>query len=314
MQISSAMTDAYSQRLRWAADLALLGIAAIWGATFFMVKDATREFSVMVFLTLRFTLASLVLLPFAVRLGRWPTRREWLWGIIAGLLFCGGYIFQTFALRLIGPGRTGFITGLYVVLVPILALVLLRHPISLRVLVGTGLAFVGLTLLSYAPGGDLIGDFLSFLCAVSYASQILAVEKFPRGADWRIMALIQSGCVAIVCGLLLPVLATVRTCSAPVCQSLLPFADPLPTSIPLNVWAVAAFTGVLATALGLAVQVWAQRILPPSDAALIFAMESPFSALFGIMFSGDVLTTGGLAGCGLILSGMLTTSLNSQEK
>ncbi len=302
------------RRMRLLADAALLGIAAIWGATFFMVKDATSSFPVLAFLVIRFVLASLVLLPFVLRVRRWPTRQEWKWGLIAGMAFCGGYISQTFALRMIDSGRTGFITGLYVVLVPILALVLLRHTMTIRVIVGTVLALVGLTLLSYSPGGSFVGDLLAFLCALSYALQILAVEKFPKGADWRIMSLIQSGCVAVMCGVLLPVLAAVRTCQSPLCTSLVLFADPLPTTLPLMVLAVAAFTGVLASALGLAAQVWAQRILPPSDAALIYAMESPFSALFGWLFRGEMLATSGLVGCGLIMAGMLSTALGGETK
>src|SRR3954470_9781753 len=83
---------------RWIADLALLGIAAIWGATFFMVKDATSTFPVMAFLAIRFSLASLALLPFVLRLRRWPTSHEWRWGLVAGVAFFLGYLSQTFSL------------------------------------------------------------------------------------------------------------------------------------------------------------------------------------------------------------------------
>src|SRR5215813_13990195 len=140
---------------RLLADLSLLGIAAVWGATFFMVKDATSAFPVIAFLALRFSLASAALLPFVIRARRWPTRLELFWGLLGGLLFCAGYVFQTFSLRLIDSGRTGFITGLYVILVPVLALVLLRHSLKLRAMVGAVLAVVGLWLLSNAPGGNL---------------------------------------------------------------------------------------------------------------------------------------------------------------
>jgi drug/metabolite transporter (DMT)-like permease len=297
MEASVSLVVPAPRRARWLADGSLLTIAAVWGATFFMVKDAISTFPVMAFLAIRFTLASAVLLPLVLRARRKPMRAELKWGVIAGLLFCGGYVFQTFALGRIGSGRTGFITGLYVVMVPILALLLLRHRLTRRVILGTLLALVGLTLLSYAPGGDLFGDILAFLCALSYALQILAVEKFPKGADWRTMALIQAGCVAVIC--------TVLT----------PFFGPVPTTIPLNVLGVAAFTGLIASAVALAVQVWAQRVLPPSDAALIFAMEAPFSALFGFMFKGerDIFAVNGLIGSTLILAGMLVTAIGGEE-
>ncbi|MEP7289258.1 MAG: DMT family transporter [Chloroflexota bacterium] len=314
MQTSPVTIVPESRSGRWLADFALLGIAAVWGTTFFMIKDATSTFPVLTFLAIRFTLACLALLPFVWMVRRWPSRREMIWGLVAGLAFCAGYIFQTFSLRLIDSGRTGFITGLYVILVPVLALVLLRHKFSLRAIIGAGLAVVGLALLSNAPGGNWLGDVLAFLCAVSFAAQILAVEKFPKDADWRIMTLIQSACVAVICGILAPLLAIVHGCESTICQGLQPFADSLPTSIPLVVIGVAGFTGVVATAMGLAIQVWAQRRLPPSDAALIFSMESPFSALFGWFFRGETLTAGGLLGCGLILMGMLTTALGNENQ
>src|SRR5215203_1472609 len=89
---------------RWFADVSLLGIAAIWGATFFMVKDATSIFPVMSFLAIRFGLGSLALLPFVLRVHRWPTPHEWRWGLIAGVAFFVGYLFQTFSLRLEDSG------------------------------------------------------------------------------------------------------------------------------------------------------------------------------------------------------------------
>ncbi len=298
---------------RWAAEGTLLAVALIWGATFFMVKDATRDFSVLAFLALRFTLASLVMLPLVLHLGRWPRPAEWRWGLIAGLILALSYISQTFALRGLGAGRTGFLTGLYVILVPFFALVLLRHRLQRRVLIGAGCAVIGLALLSGAPGGDLLGDGLALACAALYALQILAVERFPADADWRIMALLQLATVAVVCGALLPILAGTQGCSGGVCSLLAPFADPLPSAVPLPVFTSALFTGIAASSVALSVQVWAQRILPPSDAAVIYAMESPFAALFGIMFEGETLTIGALLGCALMLAGMLITSLGGSK-
>ncbi len=297
-----------SARQRLVANVAMLGLAAVWGATFFMVKDATHDFPVLAFLALRFALTALLMLPLAIRLGRLPRKAELRWGLIAGLLLCAGYIFQTFSLRLIDSGRTGFITGLYVVMVPFLALMLLRHKLTRRVLIGTVCALIGLTLLSYAPGGSLLGDGLAFLCALSYALQILAVEKFPRDADWRIMSVLQTGTVAVICLTLMPLLALIRGCETILCSAAQPFADPLPTLLPIFVLTTALFTGIAASGVGLSIQTWAQKILPPSDTALIFAMEAPFSALFGAVFKGEVLTFSALVGCSLILSGMLITS------
>src|SRR5258708_23134779 len=145
-----------AKRGRLGADLALLTVAGIWGATFFMVKDATSPFPVLAFLAIRFVLACAALVPFVIRLGRWPRHAEWQWGLIAGVAFCAGYIFQTFSLRLVDSGRTGFITGLYVILVPLLALVFLKHPLHLRALIGAALAVFGLAFLFHVPPGEVL--------------------------------------------------------------------------------------------------------------------------------------------------------------
>lgn len=296
---------------RRVAEIALIGVAVIWGSTFFLVKDATATFPVLAFLVLRFTIATLAMLPLTIRAGRWPTGREWQLGSAAGLLLGLSYIMQTFALRVLGAGRTGFLTGLYVVIVPFLALLLMRHPITRRIALGAGLAVIGLALLSGAPGGDLLGDVLALLCGFLYALQILIVEHFPRGSNWRLMTPIQLGVVALLCVGLLPIMALAHDCSAGWCTLLHPFADPLPVALPFVVWGTALFTGLFASSLALSVQVWSQRILPPSEAALIYALESPFSALFGIAFLSETLTLGALFGSGLMLAGMVVSSLGS---
>ncbi len=290
------------------ADVATLIVAAIWGATFFMVKDATATFPVLAFLALRFCLTALVMLPLVLRLRRWPRGSEVRWGILAGAMLTLGYILQTFALRRIESGRTGFITGLYVVLVPFLALVLLRQRLSVRVLGGTLIALAGLVLLSYAPGGELLGDLLAFGCAASYALQIIVVERFPKGADWRVMTVMQVATVGITSAVLLPLFASARGCESGLCTLLQPFADPLPTALPLLVLATALFTGLLASGVGLSVQVWAQRRISPSEAALIYAMESPFAALFSVVFAGELLTERAIFGGVLIVAGVIVTT------
>ena len=308
-----ALSTASRSRQRLIADGALLLVALIWGSTFFMIKDATSHFAVLAFLTLRFAIAFCALIPFMLRTGRWPQRAEWRWGILAGVLLGLSYAFQTFALRQLGAGRTGFLTSLYVVMVPFAALLLLRHPLRRRVLIGTACAVVGLILLSEAPGGDLIGDGLGIGCAALYALQILAVERFPKGSDWRIMAGVQLGTVAAICGGLFALLSITRGCDLGVCLALRPFADPLPPTLPIEVLAIALFTGITASSLAFSIQIWAQRILPPSDATLIYALESPFAALFGVIFLGEVLTIGALIGAGLMLAGMLITALGGES-
>lgn len=311
MTATTASTNPFNSRLT--AFILLGAVAAIWGATFFVIKDATATFSVLAFMTIRFAIASIALLPFVLSLRRWPNVAELRWGVGAGVLFTFGYIFQTFALRLADSGRVGFITGLYVVLVPLLALVLLRYRLKLRIIIATALALGGLTLLSYAPGGSFAGDLLAFLCALSFAGQIVLVEKFPKHTDWRYMAILQTICVALFCALLLPLMSAIPQCRSELCVVLQPFSDQFPTDLPLKVLGVAAFTGLLASAFGLWVQIWAQKILPPSDAALIYALESPFAAIFGVMMLGERLTFGAIVGCVLLSLSMVVMTVAGNQ-
>jgi drug/metabolite transporter (DMT)-like permease len=308
-----AAHPATPDRRRWLAISGLLFISAVWGATFFIIKDATTDYSLMAFLVVRWFIATLALLPFCIRLRRLPRPAEWRWGVRAGIPFSLGYLFQIMALRVIDSGRVGFITGLYVVLVPVLALVFLRYRLHVRVAISGVLAVCGMILLSNAPGGSLAGDLLAFLCALSFAAQILVVEKFPKGMDWHYLAMIQAGSVVLMGAALIPLLAAAQTCQGVLCAWVTPFADALPTALPLNVLGVAAFTGLVASALGLFVQVWAQRILPPSDAALIYAMESPLAVVFGVVFLSERLTPGAFVGCALIFAAMLLVTLAGSQ-
>ncbi|MBX3086715.1 MAG: DMT family transporter [Anaerolineae bacterium] len=305
----TAATISSTPRQRWTALIALLLIAAMWGSTFFLVKDATANYSLLTFLVLRWSIAALALLPFCLMLRRYPTRLEWRWGLGAGVLFALGYVLQVAALRVSDSGRVGFVTGLYVVLVPVLALITLRYPIKRRIWISGALAVAGMVLLANAPGGSVFGDVIALLSAVSFAAQILVIEKFPKGMDWRFVSLLQAAVVAAAGVVLLPIFAAFSGCSGALCALIAPFADPLPTSLPLNVVLVAVFTGVVASGLGLVIQVWAQRLLPPSEAALMYSAESPFAAVYGVMFRGEVLTVNAVIGCGLLFAGMVVVSL-----
>lgn len=297
--MTSATPRTAKTRAHFTADAALLLVAAIWGATFFMVKEATVSFPVLGFLALRFLLVMVIMSPLVIRLRRWPTRAELRWGLTVGVFLTLGYLGQTFAMRVIDAGRAGFITGLYVVMVPFLAWILLGHKITRRIWIGTITALVGLVLLGYAPGGDLVGDLLAVGCALAYALQILAVGKFPKGMDWRWLMVIQMGTVGVITLLLL--LGSV------------PFGQPLPTEIPPSVIFTALFTGLMASGFGLSVQIWAQKILTSSEAAIIYAMESPFAAFFGVVFRGEIVTLPAIVGGGLIITGVLVTTVGANS-
>jgi drug/metabolite transporter (DMT)-like permease len=279
------------------ADLALLAVAAIWGATFVMVRAAVADTGPFTFLALRFSLAAgLLALLFAGRL-RHAGRRAWAAGALVGLFLFAGYAFQTMGLRDTTASRAGFITGLAVVLVPFVAWAWLRRPPGPGPFAGVLLAVAGLALLAWQPGERLAfgrGDWLVLACAVAFALHIVALGAFAPRLDARALAAAQ---IATAAGLALVAAAWLESADLA--------ADP-PTATVLG---AAAFTGLFATAVAFAVQSSAQAHTTPTHVALIFATEPVFAALAGVALAGETLTRSAWAGCALILVGMLTAEL-----
>lgn len=275
--------------------LALLAVTVIWGATFVMVKGAVALVDPLFFLALRFSLAFLVLAVIFWKELRKVSPRHLLAGIAIGIFLFGGYVFQTVGLQYTTASKAGFITGLYVVIVPLLSAIFLRKAPGKVVLVGVVLATVGLGFLSLRGDGSLaMGDIIVFGSAVSFALHIMAVGRFAPDMDPRALTTIQIGAAA-----LLSWLGAVAT-------------GGIGLPLPLSVWWAAAFTGVLATALAFGVQCVAQRFISPTRTALIFTGEPVFAGAFGILLAGEILGPRSIAGCALILAGILMPPLRSR--
>ncbi len=288
------------------ADAALLLVTLIWGSTFVMVKDAVAAYPVFGFLGIRFAFAALALLPLLLlrrrtgsravlgpRMGiaSLPRCADLLAPLLIGVALFAGYGFQTSGLHLTTPAHAGFITGLSVVLVPLAAAVLWRHAPGLGAWFGVGFATVGLALLSWQPGRPLNGgDLLVFGCSVAFAGHILLTGRFAARVDPLWLTFGQIVTVAALCGV----------------ASLLWEARPALTPAVLF---AAVFTGLLATSAAFGVQTLAQRFTTPTHTALIFAAEPVFAALFSFLLIGEALGPRQLAGCALILAGMLAAEL-----
>jgi drug/metabolite transporter (DMT)-like permease len=298
----SRLEEGFRARRQLAADGALLFVTLIWGATFVMVKDAVSAFPVFSFMALRFTLAALALAPLVL----WQSRRNrrqipairpsrsagvLLPSLLVGTALFTGYAFQTFGLQLTTPAKAGFITGLSVAIVPIVAALVMRQPPSRNAWIGVSLATLGLALLSLTA--DLTvqtGDLLVMCCAVAYAAHILLLGHFAPRHNAMQLALGQIATVAVL-SLAAALIFDPRV--APTRQVL--FA--------------AAFTGVLATAVAFFIQTVSQRFTTSTHTALIFAAEPVFAGLFSFLLIGEVLGPRQLIGGALILGGMLVAEL-----
>jgi len=275
------------------ADGSMLMVAIIWGFTFPMVKDAVTGFPVYSFLAIRFAIATLALLLITWRLLRSVPARWMAFAFAAGLVNFAGFALQTYGLQTVSPGRTAFITGLYGAMVPFMMAFIGRGRITRPVWAAIVLSVLGLSCLFWQ---DLTlsvssGDALIVLCAFAFAAQIVMVGLFPKDIDPRPLATLQSA----ACFIAAAAFALLND-------------RPLP-ALPINTLGAAAFTGILATAVALVVQTWAQRHSPTSHAALIFCTEPVWGALAGLTLFGEVFTPIAVLGCALMLLGMMAPDL-----
>ena len=209
-----------------------------------------------------------------------------------GVFLAGGYIFQTLGLEETTASNTGFITGLFVVLTPVLGAVFLRQRIPVSAWVAAGMAMLGLWFLSGAGGDfELRGDGLVFLCAISLAAHILATASAVRRFDVGALLAVQLGVVGLV---------SLAIAAA---------AGQLEPPEGTTVWSALIVTSLVASALGFFVQSFAQKHSPPARTALILASEPAFAGLFGWLLNDERLTATGWLGAALIMAAILAVEI-----
>jgi drug/metabolite transporter (DMT)-like permease len=286
------------------AHLLLLGVVAVWGATFSLVKDSFRDASPLLFNLLRMTLAAIALALFNRRHLRHITRPTLTAGAIVGLFLAAGYQLQTAGLARTTPAKSAFITGLVVVFVPLLTAIPALRPAGTHAprnaaFLGAILAFAGLLLLTTPTGTTAaniftsvgLGDFLTLLCAIAFAGHLLSLaHTSPR--------------------IPIPQLATLQIAFA---AAFMLLTLPLDQSIYLRVTPrllfALAITSLLATAAAFTIQSWAQQHLPPTHTALLLTLEPVFAWLVSFLFLGERLSPRSFTGAALILGGILFTEL-----
>lgn len=277
---------------RYGVQGALLGVAIIWGWAFVVVADAIALYPMYAFLAWRFALAALAFVAFYPRVLKKLSAETVRFGVFAGLFLAAGYIFQTWGLDGAGkttPARAAFITGLYVVITPLLQAVLLKRRPRKSTLLGGAIALGGLWLLSgigQSGGGWVWGDTLVAVCAVAYSIHIIVLGATGEKHDVAVLTLVQLLTVAAVCG----IISAVKEHAS------------LPTN-PAVIFAI-LLTGVLASAVAFVVQTWAQQKLPPSRVALILVTETAWGGVFGWSAAG-VWPVREVLGAGLMFAGLV---------
>jgi drug/metabolite transporter (DMT)-like permease len=267
--------------------LALVGVTVIWGITFVQVQDAIALYPLFAFLAVRFTISTVVLAPFAYGSLRRLPRSGYLVGAGVGTLLATAYALQTAGLDRTTVASTGFITGLYVVFTPLLALAVFGTAVPRALWLGIALAVAGLLLLNGVPGGSTLGNLLVLANALFQALQITALERYAPRYDPRALTFLQ-----------------MATSAAAFVVIALALGD-LEAPHGRTVWSALIVTGIFAGALGYLVATWVQSRTTAARAALVYTLEAPFAALAGVLLADEVLGWAGWLGCGIMMAGIL---------
>lgn len=267
------------------ADLSMVMVAMIWGVSFVFVKVSIGVIPPMEFIGIRFIIAALVLGMIFYKHLLKTNRQELLAGCFIGLFLFLGFFAQTIGLQYTTPGKSGFITGIYIIIVPFLASLYHKKFVGWLPISGAIIAFIGLGLLSitfdelYLLGK---GDMITLMCALSFALQILAIENYTHKFNPFVLSTIQIGFTGV-----LSLLYSIAF-------------EQVTMYIPYSVWGSLAFTALLSTCLGFLVQNVAQKYTSSTHAALLLGLEAPFALLFSIVLWGELPTMRGFIGCVLI--------------
>jgi drug/metabolite transporter (DMT)-like permease len=276
------------------APWALLSVAMAWGWSFVIMKDSIQRQSVNNFLFTRFGLAVLVMVIIRPQVLKLLTRDLLLRAGTAGIFLGFGYIFQTLGLARTGAAITGFITGLYVVLTPLLAWLILRAKISRFTWLCIAVATIGLGLLSVRGFSIGVGEFLVFISAIFWALHIITLSKWSSGRDTYAMTVVQ-----------------LATCTAMAAIASIPGGYSPPPDA--GVWGVVVFTAVFATAIAFIIQTWAQAHMSPTKVAVILTMEVVFAAIFALIFGGERLTVQSSIGGVMVVTAMYLIVMKEEK-
>lgn len=279
------------------ADISLLLITVIWGSSFTLMKNVLERIPPFAYLSLRFILAGIILVVLFYKRLSSITKRTLLFSFILSLLLFGGMAFQVIGLRYTSASNSAFITGLCVIMVPVISMLFLQKKPDKNSVMGVILAFCGLFFL--AGGLEFkfnLGDFLTLLCAFCFAFQIILVDKFIAKEEPVLLSVLQIVFAAILYSIAWGTI------------------DNKPFVIDKPVILTLVITGVLGTALAYSVQIVAQKHTSPTHAALILTAEPVFGVLFAVLIPNsqgvaEVLDMKKVIGCTLIILGMLVCEL-----
>ncbi|MFZ5869499.1 MAG: DMT family transporter [Actinomycetota bacterium] len=281
-------------RTEVAATLGLTAVTAVWGSTFFLIKDVVTVLPVADFLAVRFWVAAAVM-----GVAFWPhvrrlDARAWRRGLALGVVYGVAQLLQTWGLAHTSASVSGFVTGMYVVLTPVLGALLLRQRTPATTWLAVALATAGLGVLSLRGLAVGFGEAVTLASAAVYALHILGLGAWSTQRDALGLSTVQMLAIAVTCtGAALPG----GVVAPPDAES----------------WGAVLYMAVVAGAGALVVQTWAQAHLAATRAAIVMTTEPVFAAVFAVAFGGESLGPRVLAGGALVLAAMYLAELGPRR-
>jgi drug/metabolite transporter (DMT)-like permease len=281
------------------AHLLLIVVTFVWGSTFVLIKNALNDVTPLLFNAIRMTLAATVLGLIYWKNVRSMGRAAFVGGLMTGIMMYAGYEFQTSGLKLTSPSKSAFLTGMSVVLVPIVLRFAWRKHINKWTVVGVVIACLGLFFLTVPSGagglfqlnGINLGDVLTMGCAVCFAFQIVLVGQASERYGFEPVAFMQVATSAVLMFATVPIAERAHI-----------------VWTPTVIWGI-LITGLLGTAAAFTVQAWAQQFTPATHTALIFLLEPVFAWATSFVVLQERLGVRASFGAGLILAGVVLSEL-----
>ena len=281
------------------ADLLLLSVAIAWGVTFLMVQDAINSTPVYAFLFFRFALASILMFFIAYKFLKQTNKKTILYGVILGVFLFSAFATQTFGLLYTKSSIVAFITGLNVICVPFLGYLLFKEHISKKVFMATIVAVIGLYLLTMSGSLTIgIGEFLTLICAILFALQIIFTGKFSKEVNVFLLVLFQLITVTILSLVFSLTLDNVT----------------FDLNYDYTFFKAIIITAVFATVYAFLIQTYMQQFTTASKTAIIFAMEPVSAAIFAYFMISETLTSIQLSGAVLIVLATIIAEVKFKRK
>ena len=281
------------------ADLLLLSVAIAWGVTFLMVQDAINSTPVYAFLFFRFALASILMFFIAYKFLKQTNKKTILYGVILGVFLFSAFATQTFGLLYTKSSIVAFITGLNVICVPFLGYLLFKEHISKKVFMATIVAVIGLYLLTMSGSLTIeIGEFLTLICAILFALQIIFTGKFSKEVNVFLLVLFQLITVTILSLVFSLTLDNVT----------------FDLNYDYTFFKAIIITAVFATVYAFLIQTFMQQFTTASKTAIIFAMEPVSASIYAFLAAGEVLSLVQITGAVLIILATLIAEIKFKKR